>query len=371
MAPRTRYYNVQLTISARDDYRGPIEMRLREGSGSWSGWMPLQTTFTYRISPGDGKKTVYVEFRDMYGVQSTTYSSSITLDTRPPRISNVKSTKVTANSATITWNTDEPATSRVEYGTSGTSMREYVGERSISSADASAPAGDVGAKAIIITPTPSGSLRTSHSVSLTGLREKTTYYYQVVSSDAAGNVAVMSGFSFTTGGTTPPPPPPPPPTPGTVNVNWALASNGGRATASSYAPTKPDSAARPASNAIDGNARTYWEAASPGRGDRTEWIMVEFAKPQVINYIKTMSDVGYYPMEMTVEVEQDGRWVAVASFKSTSEQKNYMSRSGSTISFEFKFAQVTASRVRLSVRRVSNPTHAIQFYEVQAMNKAN
>jgi tetratricopeptide (TPR) repeat protein/fibronectin type 3 domain-containing protein len=370
-ATYTRYYSVQLTISARDDYRGPIEMRLREGSGSWSGWMPLQTTFTYRISPGDGKKTVYVEFRDMYGVQSTTYSSSITLDTRPPRISNVKSTKVTANSATITWNTDEPATARVEYGTSGTSMRESVGERSISSADASAPAGDVGAKAIIITPTPSGSLRTSHSVSLTGLREKTTYYYQVVSSDAAGNVAVMSGFSFTTGGTTPPPPPPPPPTPGTVNVNWALASNGGRATASSYAPTKPDSAARPASNAIDGNARTYWEAASPGRGDRTEWIMVEFAKPQVINYIKTMSDVGYYPMEMTVEVEQDGRWVAVASFKSTSEQKNYMSRSGSTISFEFKFAQVTASRVRLSVRRVSNPTHAIQFYEVQAMNRAN
>jgi len=330
--------------------------------------MPLQTTFRYRISPGDGRKTVYVEFRDMYGIQSTTYSSSITLDTRPPRISNVKSTNVTANSATITWNTDEPATSRVEYGTSGTSMRESVGERSISSTDASAPAGDVGAKAIIITPTPSGSLRTSHSVTLAGLSERTTYYYQVVSSDAAGNVAVMSGFSFTTGGSTPPPPPPPPPTPGTVNVNWALASNGGKATASSYAPATPDGPASPPSNAIDGNARTYWEAAKTGQGSSTEWIMVEFAKPQTINYIKTMSDVAHYPMEMTVEVEQGGRWVAVASFKSTSEQKNYMSRSGSTISFEFKFAQVTASKVRVSVRRVSNPTHAVQFFEVIAMN---
>ena len=367
-ATYTRYYDVQLTISARDDYRGPIEMRLREGTGSWSGWMALQTTFAYRISPGDGKKTVYVEFRDMYGIQSSTYSSSITLDTRPPRISNVKSANVTANSATITWNTDEPATSRVEYGTSGTSMREFVGERSISSADASTPSGDVGAKAIIITPTPSGSLRTSHSVSLTGLREKTTYYYQVVSSDAAGNVAVMSGFSFTTGGTTPPPPPPPPPTPGTVNVNWALASNGGKATASSYAPATSEGPASPPSNAIDGNARTYWEASKAGVGSSIEWIMVEFAKSQPINYIKTMSDVGHYPMEMTVEVEQDGRWVAVGSFKSTSEQKNLMSRSGSTISFEFKFAQVVASKVRLTIRRVSNPTHAIQFYEVIAMN---
>ncbi|MBP7165760.1 MAG: fibronectin type III domain-containing protein, partial [Firmicutes bacterium] len=373
-AAYTRYYDVQLTISARDDYRGPIEMRFREGSGSWSGWMPLQTAFVYRISPGDGKKTVYAEFRDMYGIQSSTYSSSITLDTRPPRISNVKSTNVTANSATITWNTDEPATSRVEYGTSGASMRESVGERSISSADASTPAGDVGAKAIIVTPTPSGSLRTSHSVSLTGLREKTTYYYQVVSSDAAGNVAVLSGFSFTTGGTAPQPPqppqppPPPPPTPGTVGVNWALASNGGRATASSYAPATPEGPASPPSNAIDGNARTYWEAAKKGLGSSDEWIMVEFAKAQTINYVKTMSDVGYYPMEMTVEVEQDGRWVAVGSFKSTSEQKNYMSRSGSTIIFEFTFTPVVASKVRLSIRRVSNPTHAVQFFEVIAMN---
>lgn len=358
-AAYTRSNEVQLTISARDDYRGQIDMRLREGSGSWSGWMPLQTTLSYRISPGDGKKTVYVEFRDMYAIQSSTYSSSITLDTRPPRITNVKSAGVTANSATITWNTDEPATSRVEYGTSGASMREFAGERSISSAD-------VGAKSIIITPTPSGSLRTSHSVTLTGLREKTTYYYQVVSSDAAGNVAVMSGFSFTTSGTTPPPPPPPP-TPG-VNVNWASASNGGKATASSYAPATSGGPASPPSNAIDGNMRTYWEASQPGHGGGSEWIVVELSKAQTINYIKTMSDVAHYPMAMTVEVEQSGRWVAVGSFKSTSEQKNYMSRSGSTISFEFKFAPVTASKIRVSVSRVSNPTHAVQFFELVAMN---
>ncbi len=360
-AAYTRSNDVQLAISARDDYRGQIDMRLREGNGSWSGWMALQTPFAYRISHGDGKKTVSVEFRDMYGVQSTTYSSSITLDTRPPRISNVKSTSVTANSATITWNTDEPATSRVEYGTSGAGMRESAGDRSVTSAD-------VGAKSIIVTPTPSGSLRTSHSVTLTGLREKTTYYYQVVSSDAAGNVAVMSGFSVATSGATPPPPPPPPPPSPTTNVNWAQSSNGGKASASSYAPATSEGPARSPGNANDGNARTYWEAARPGPGGSAEWIMVEFAKAQTINYIKTMSDVGHYPMDMTVEVEKDGRWVAVGSFSSTSQQKNYMSRSGSTIAFEFKFTPVVASKIRVSVRRVSNPTHAIQFFEVIAMN---
>jgi len=99
--------------------------------------------------------------------------------------------------------------------------------------------------------------------------------------------------------------------------------------------------------------------------------MVEFAEAQTINYIKTISPAGYYPMEMTVEVERDGRWVAVASFKSTSEQKTYMSRSGSNIVFEFKFTPVVAGKIRLSVKRVSTPTRAVRFYEVLAVNKGN
>jgi hypothetical protein len=99
--------------------------------------------------------------------------------------------------------------------------------------------------------------------------------------------------------------------------------------------------------------------------------MVEFGTAQTINYIKTVSPAGYYPMEMTVEVEQNGRWVAVASFGSTSEQKSYMSRSGSNIVFEFRFTPVVASKIRLSVKRVSTPTRAVRFCEVMAMNKGN
>ena len=105
--------------------------------------MPVQQSMTYRIG-GDGSKTVYVEFRDIYGNQSRSYSASIILDTRPPRITNVKTANITANSATITWNTDEPATSTVEYGLTGTTMRDVSGDRSVSSSEASSPAGDVG-----------------------------------------------------------------------------------------------------------------------------------------------------------------------------------------------------------------------------------
>ena len=147
------------------------------------------------MSSGDGQKTVSVEFMDAAGNRSRTYSASITLDTRAPRITNVRSS-VTTTGATITWNTDEPAGSRVEFGTVRTSLNSVAGATAFSSSDAASPAGDVSTRAIIVTPVPTSQLRTSHSVTITGLRPSTTYYYQVVSVDAAGNVAVQSGFVY-------------------------------------------------------------------------------------------------------------------------------------------------------------------------------
>ncbi|MGB4338502.1 MAG: fibronectin type III domain-containing protein, partial [Bacillota bacterium] len=205
-AAHTRYNEVQLAISAQDDFPGALQMRLREGSGSWSAWGPLQTSMWYRLSSGDGQKTVSVEFMDAAGNRSRTYSASITLDTRAPRITNVRAS-VTTNSATITWNTDEPAGSRVEFGTVSSRLTSSAGATAFSSSDAASPAGDVGTRAIIVTPVPTSQLRTSHSVTITGLSPSTTYYYQGVSVDAAGKVAVQSGFSFTTASTTPISPP--------------------------------------------------------------------------------------------------------------------------------------------------------------------
>ncbi|MDA8217675.1 MAG: S8 family serine peptidase, partial [Dehalococcoidales bacterium] len=91
-------------------------------------------------------------------------------DTTPPAISNVAATP-TSNSATITWTTDELATSEVRYGTSDTDLASLVS---------------------------GGTLTTAHSLTITGLAAGTTYYYQVASADAASNQAISDVFSFTT-----------------------------------------------------------------------------------------------------------------------------------------------------------------------------
>ncbi len=110
------------------------------------------------------------------------YESAGTKDTTPPTISSVTSSGLTTSAATVTWTTNENATTQVEYGTSGS----YGQTTALNS-----------------------NLATSHSASLSGLAASTTYHFAVISSDASGNQAVSSDFTFTTaaavtGDTTPP-----------------------------------------------------------------------------------------------------------------------------------------------------------------------
>ena len=81
-------------------------------------------------------------------------------DTIPPAISDVSGAALDTV-AVITWTTDEPATSRVEYG---------VGSPTISTIETT-------------------NHVTSHQVVLTGLNTQTTYVFRVHSRDAAGNLA--------------------------------------------------------------------------------------------------------------------------------------------------------------------------------------
>ncbi len=92
------------------------------------------------------------------------------LDTTAPAISNVEATNITDNSATITWTTDEPADSRVDYG-----LDDSYG--------------------LFVDDT---SLVTSHSITLTGLSPSATYHSKVTSADAASNPASSADFTFTT-----------------------------------------------------------------------------------------------------------------------------------------------------------------------------
>ncbi len=90
-------------------------------------------------------------------------------DLTPPVISSVASS-TTATTATITWTTDEAATSSVSYGTT------------LSYGSASS----------------SSATTTSHSITLTGLSAGTTYNFRVGSQDAAGNATTSQNYTFTT-----------------------------------------------------------------------------------------------------------------------------------------------------------------------------
>lgn len=105
---------------------------------------------------------------------STEASATPEADTTAPVISGV-TTDVTDTSATITWTTDEPADSRVDYGL------------------------DAGYGPFVF----DASLVTSHSITLTGLSPSTEYHYKVTSVDAASNSASSGDLTFTTAAAAP------------------------------------------------------------------------------------------------------------------------------------------------------------------------
>ncbi len=93
------------------------------------------------------------------------------IDNTPPVITNVQATEIQSSSARIGWNTDEPATSQIEYG----KTTSYG-----------------------TTTTEDQALVTSHESVLAGLESNTTYHYRVRSRDAQGNLALSNDFQFTT-----------------------------------------------------------------------------------------------------------------------------------------------------------------------------
>lgn len=112
-----------------------------------------------------------VDGRNMVAVPAATGSYEVTYqaDTTAPVITNVSAVPGT-NSASITWTTDEPATSQVNYG-----LDQNLGEQAFVA-----------------------SYDTNHNVPLSNLNANTTYYYQVTSADSSANSSSSDVLTFTT-----------------------------------------------------------------------------------------------------------------------------------------------------------------------------
>jgi len=141
---------------------------------------------TYRVTHLAEGLTYFfaVTAYDTYGNESD-YSNEVSktigsADTTPPQITGVYTGNITDSSALITWTTDEPSDTLVEYGTTSSYGR---------------------------TTNLDTRLVTGHSQSVTGLSPSTGYHYRVLSKDAHGNSSTSDDFTFTT--STPPDETPP------------------------------------------------------------------------------------------------------------------------------------------------------------------
>ncbi len=92
-------------------------------------------------------------------------------DGEAPIISEVKVTKIIDVGVTIEWTTDEPASSRIDFG----------------------PTSNYGE-----TISMDGALTMEHKIKLRGLAPATKYYFVVKSKDESGNEAVSEEFTFAT-----------------------------------------------------------------------------------------------------------------------------------------------------------------------------
>jgi len=127
------------------------------------------------VAVGKTSTLTFTKFKFNEGtpaVQLNNGTFTVILDTEPPQItSDPQAVNITAHSVTIRWNTDEPADSKIDYGTTASYGKTLE----------------------------SSSLVTSHSLTLHPLKPSTTYHYRVASKDKLGNGPTVSrDQTFTT-----------------------------------------------------------------------------------------------------------------------------------------------------------------------------
>lgn len=111
----------------------------------------------------------FTSLTDYFIVDNLPSATDSGLDLSPPIINNIHITS-SENTATITWNTNEPSDSQVNYGLDNNYDSNVL----------------------------DNTLKTDHSVTLTGLTENQIYHYEIISQDGSGNVASSVDLTFLT-----------------------------------------------------------------------------------------------------------------------------------------------------------------------------
>lgn len=126
----------------------------------------------------DGDHTVYFRAVDTNGFKTAlaSYDSvAVTVDTESPTYTNIQTQHVSDTSSSITYTTSEAASTQLEYGDSNT-------------------------YGTTTTEADTSTRVTSHSVTLSGLTECTTYHYRLLGSDATSNEGSSDDGTFRTSG---------------------------------------------------------------------------------------------------------------------------------------------------------------------------
>ncbi len=173
--------SIQLTLTSTTEPAGETFVLTETGPGSaqFEGTLPLAATNapgTLHVADADTISLTYVDADDGLGGTNVPVTRSATLDCVPSQISGLQITNITAHTARVTFNTDEPALVSVRYGTSCSSLTDVE-------------AGP-------------GAAATAHTIDLDGLIDESDYYIVLEAVDRAANVTVADNagacFTFTT-----------------------------------------------------------------------------------------------------------------------------------------------------------------------------
>ncbi|MFH1460570.1 MAG: CFI-box-CTERM domain-containing protein [Candidatus Omnitrophota bacterium] len=124
------------------------------------------TGYHFRILSADNSNNLRIS-----GDYTFTTNSVVVTDNVAPLISSVNISNITQSSATVSWNTDEPANSQIQYGVT----TSYGYQTAMNT-----------------------SMVTSHSVSIANLNSDTGYHFRILSADNSNNLRISGDYTFTT-----------------------------------------------------------------------------------------------------------------------------------------------------------------------------